>query len=61
MTKIDERTLVLNQISAIATTDELTSLPNAEAFQDRLGRALSDAKQLQAEEKLIAMPPSLRP
>ena len=45
LTKIDERKPVSNQTSAVATTDELTGLPNVAAFQDRLGHALTDAKR----------------
>jgi diguanylate cyclase (GGDEF)-like protein len=45
LTKIDERKLVSNQISAIGMTDELTGLANTAAFQDRLGRALADTRR----------------
>jgi diguanylate cyclase (GGDEF)-like protein len=43
LTKIDEGTLASDQITAISTTDNLTGLPNAAAFRDRLARALAEA------------------
>jgi diguanylate cyclase (GGDEF)-like protein len=45
LTKIDERKLVSDQISALAAIDGLTGLANRAAFQDRLRHALADARR----------------
>ena len=45
LTKIDEGRLVSDQITALAMTDQLTGLANRAAFEERLGRALEEARR----------------
>jgi len=45
LTKIDERKIASDQISTLATTDELTGLANRAAFKDRLRHAFTEARR----------------
>jgi diguanylate cyclase (GGDEF)-like protein len=45
LTRIDEAGLASGRLNTAAMIDELTGLPNAAAFQDRLACALADAKR----------------